>query len=68
MSKPNIDWSAMSNDEIRELMDDGREEIEERISVLIEGRDGRPKGPGRPPKNGVAKSTAAKSEEDATST
>lgn len=66
--KPTIDWSAMSNREISELMDDGREEIEERISVLIEGRDGRPKGPGRPPKNGVAKSTAARPEQDAIST
>lgn len=67
MNKPDIDWDTLSNDDISDLMDEGRDEIERRISLLAGARDGRPKGPGRP-KNGVAKSTAARPEEDATST
>lgn len=58
MAKPSVDWSAMTNEEIRELMDDGREESENRIRTLMEAMNGRPKGPGRPPKNGT-KLTAA---------
>lgn len=62
--KPDIDWDTLSNDDISDVMEEGREEIERRISLLTGARDGRPKGPGRP-KNGGAK---AKSDEDATST
>jgi hypothetical protein len=65
--KPDVDWDVMSNDEIRELMDDGREEIENRISLLTEAMNGRPKGPGRP-KNGASRLTATDHEKDATST
>ena len=65
--KPDIDWDTLSNDDIADVMDEGREEIERRIGLLTGARDGRPKGPGRP-KNGASKLTAAKTEEDATST
>lgn len=53
-----IDWSTLTNDEIRDVMDDGREEIDRRVRLLSEALNGRPKGPGRP-KNGALKLTAA---------
>lgn len=53
-----MDWTTLTNDEIREQMDDGRAEIDRRIRVLAEAMNGSPKGPGRP-KNGVVKLTAA---------
>lgn len=59
MSKPTIDWSTLTNDEVRDLMDEGREESENRIRLLMEAMNGRPKGPGRPSKNGGLQLKAA---------
>lgn len=45
-------WEDMSNDDLRQLMDGAREECDRRMSLLTEAKEGRPKGPGRPRKNG----------------
>jgi hypothetical protein len=48
-----MDWPTLTNDELRELMDEAREEIDRRTQVLAEALNGRPKV-GRP-KNGTLK-------------
>lgn len=57
MSKPNIDWSAMTNEEYKQLGDEFREDGARRMR-LIEEALGIPKGPGRP-RNGSKQLTAA---------
>jgi uncharacterized small protein (DUF1192 family) len=64
--KPDIDWDTLTNDDISDVMEEGREEIERRIALLTGARDGRPKGERRP-KNG-ARQAAADLDRDATST
>lgn len=49
------DLRKMTDEEILSAMDELRDEIDRRIQVLAEARDGRSKGPGRPPKNGVVR-------------
>lgn len=68
--KPTVDWSAMTNAEYREFMQEGREYGDEQIRMLMEGMGASeaPKGPGRPRKNGFMQLSAADPKEDATST
>jgi hypothetical protein len=58
---PAIDWTTLTNEQILDLMDEGRDEIERREEVLAKARNGSPKGPGRPrgSKNGVTQLSAA---------
>lgn len=58
---PNIDWSSLTNEELADLMDDAREEIDRREALMQRARNGGPKGPGRPrgSKNGAPQLSAA---------
>lgn len=53
-----MDLTKLTNEQLSEYMDAGREECDRRLQVLAEAINGRPKGPGRP-KNGVLKLRAA---------
>jgi hypothetical protein len=50
-----MDLTTMTTEELRDYMDAGRDELDRRDMLIAEARNGRPKGPGRPPKNGVAR-------------
>lgn len=53
MNHLDLDLTKLNEDDLRDYMDRGRDEIERRHRVLTEAMNGRPKGPGRPPKNGT---------------
>lgn len=48
-----MDWPTLTNDELTELMDDARTEIQRRLTALTGALNGSPKAVGRPRKNGA---------------